>query len=800
MKTSNSFLKPVRLSLVALCAIPLVSCNDLPLASSSQNDLVVASIKIVSGSIATSYDLGAAPDYSHLSIDTYNAEKQKLETLKAAEHPSAITYTPIVTSVIAEDLVFTVTYAYDNLSLSDSLTYDVEDATQPISWSMNDRYAAFLSTNGMTNAEKNGSNAFIKSSAFHLGTINPISLLPVITGYDPITKKTIEMSDHSKVSVKLFAAADPETPLSLSTYLDDPSVLNTTGLVDFKTGTAGDYLLTYVYDNDSDVTNFPEIVCPISVVEGYNITTAKELSAINNQDSYYTDNAALKASLDAFRLENGLPSGEMAAAVIQNDIAIKKSDIPDYYLWPNKPEAEGGPRSTSMVGTLKNQAIVFGHVPTVGNPTFNLYGNFHKVSLLNEAGNPDNFPFVEETDSCVGQEPDTNVNVVPEAGLFGNTYDGQDVDLNHYQSNISDLAATGNQGVSTETTLKKGGVIFFKCHTDSAIENVVVNSFFSGIVNEAGVHLDGTVPAARKNARMSIAASRFHDSFSAMIFNEHSATLVVTNSELLKAGGPLIINQTSTYDLTSAQSEEEITERRYVHVTVSLDTRMENWVTGSGGWFALYQTSAEMTLLSAFSGIFEKSALKKTLLKTVDGVARFNMVGLNMRAATTIGDMLANDGSLAASFSIGDSDWIDYEGGRSDLNAAVKAIPNDSGSSYLAELNASDYAHLWMIQQYGLPLFKTINVDGTAHYMTAQFSDKSTPTALINAKYLTDGASVALDQNAGASSYLSIYLLAQALGTDYNPLTNANFMADYASYKGVAPFGLIVGLSDYSAS
>ena len=84
--------------------------------------------------------------------------------------------------------------------------------------------------------------------------------------------------------------------------------------------------------------------------------------------------------------------------------------------------------------------------------------------------------------------------------------------------------------------------------------------------------------------------------------------------------------------------------------------------------------------------------------------------------------------------------------------------------------------------------------------MTAQFSDKSTPTALINAKCLSDGATVALDSDAGDSKYAALYLLPQALGTDYNPLTNPNFMSDYASYKGVAPFGLILGLSNYSAS
>ena len=179
--------------------------------------------------------------------------------------------------------------------------------------------------------------------------MNPISLLPVIYGYDPIFKKTIEMNDYSNVSVKLTTASDTETELKLSDYFDDVDALTTTGKIDFKTGKIGDYVLSYLYDKNSDVTNFPEISYKLSVVEGYNITNAKELNVVNNQETYYTSDVALKTSLDNFRTANNIPSTDIANVVIQNDIEIRKSDLPDYYVWQDLSEAQGGPNSADML-------------------------------------------------------------------------------------------------------------------------------------------------------------------------------------------------------------------------------------------------------------------------------------------------------------------------------------------------------------------------------------------------------------------------------------------------------------------
>jgi hypothetical protein len=759
-------------------------------------DYVVSSIKIIPGSVDTTYYVGGKVSYDNLQIYTYNKNGTQLSYLRYSSSKDSIVLTlPISTAQAVAGASFTVTYTNSDGSFSDTITYSVLDqaaAYVPVSWSMNDRYSAYLANKGASSEAKDGSNAFMGIAPFRLGTVNPVSLLPTVLGYDSVHKKTVEISDTSKISAKLAFQSDPTDDLNLADYFDDVSAL-TSGKVDFKDDKAGEYVLTYRYDGDSDVEAFPEISYNLSVVSGYNITTAKELSAMDNQEIYWTDNSALKTSLDNFRRANNIPATDFANMVFQNDILIKKSDLPDYFVWQSKPATEGGPVSLSMVGSLKNQKIVFGHIPTPANPVFNIYGNYHKVTLLN-TGSEDDFPFVKETTDCTGTEPNTSVNVVPEAGLFGNVYDGADADTLGMKITLNDLSATGDQGISTDTVLEKGGVIFFKCHTDSLFNDIVANSFFTNIVNECGADYGGE---KRKNANMTLINSRLHDTFSASLFNEYCATIRIVNSELTKAGGPLIINQVPTYDL-SGKTEEEITSRRSVKIIVDAKSHLENWVTGMGGWFALYHTSAQMSNLSQFNGFFTGSSLKKTFVKTIDNSARFNMIGLNMRTAETIDKMQDNDGSLAASFTMAGTDWIDYEEGRAEVNEGVGKLSSDRGASYLGALASTDYGQLLCMQQFGLPIFKTVESSGAKHYMTMAFDVDSNPTALINAKCLADGATTALDGTAGESDYLSIYLLMKANEFNYNP-ARSTFASDFAAYQGVAPFGLILGLYDYSA-
>lgn len=212
--------------------------------------------------------------------------------------------------------------------------------------------------------------------------LTPLVCFPVISGFDPISKSVVTISDYSMVSVRLNKALDLSTNLVLADYLDDPTALTTTGKIDFKSGTAGDYVLTYVYDKNSDPASFLEIAYKLSVVEGYNITNAKEPSIINNQETYYTDDVALAKSLSNFRTANNIPATDFANVVLQNPIAIKRAIFRITTSGKTRALPMAAPASSSMVGSLKNQTIVFGHIPTSANPVFNIYGNYNKIRFI----------------------------------------------------------------------------------------------------------------------------------------------------------------------------------------------------------------------------------------------------------------------------------------------------------------------------------------------------------------------------------------------------------------------------------
>ena len=77
------------LTLSSLSIITLAGCND----GTSEEDKTIESIKIVEGSIASSFYLDSTPDYSNLKVKTLNKSNEEIETIKVSEKTSYFTYT-----------------------------------------------------------------------------------------------------------------------------------------------------------------------------------------------------------------------------------------------------------------------------------------------------------------------------------------------------------------------------------------------------------------------------------------------------------------------------------------------------------------------------------------------------------------------------------------------------------------------------------------------------------------------------------------------------------------------------------
>lgn len=762
--------------------------------SSSAVDQKVSAISLKGVFQALSYYQGAKVDYSLLEINLLNSANKVIDTLKYSEHSDVITHTDIDTSAVAEGLIFKVTYqAKGETAVSVSLTYRVlENDMTPSQWVESPLWTSFTASNSAANATKDGRNSFMTQSNFYLGNKNSINLFPKVTGKDHLGHYGTMASIDSGVSVTVKDSKKQDVSLDSLFSASAKEALLKQGEVDFNDDVIGTYTLNFAYGNDT--TAFPLIAYTVSVVDGYNISDAKFLSIINNEPDgnigWATDvgGTDIKTRIDAWKKANDIPTDVIVNnAVIQSDITINKADLPSYFVWGE--ETDHQPVSDSMKGTLRDWAYLYYKSLSTDHPTFNLYGNFHKISLGSD------FPFVEEDlDAHNGTAPKTGTTINSHTCLFGGW--NADADRGAYHYGIQDLAFTGNTGVSDKAEDKtKGGVIFVKPTYDATISNCLINTCFIGEVN--GGTYDS--PTSYRDCTTKWVNTRVHDTQSAQLFNWGAGTIEATDSEFMNAGGPIVINQPKEFDLSSL-SAAELEARKPANVILDASCHLENYVTGQGGWFDFYQgASAYVNNLKQMDPLFT-SVLQKTFLKTDSAdpsITRMNFIALNM---TTSDTATAQEGSIFGKTSIGGKDIINFEGGRDRMLTAISKASSDGGLSYQQALYTSDVGTTFMAQStsnVGNPVFKMVGTKQENFGMLTADSNGN-PNGLVNAKYYATGATVdadkAFDNDAKSADYLGIY----AFGTGYS--LAATDPSNFLKWKGCNDFGLVLGFSDYKAS
>lgn len=761
---------------------------------SSVDDQKVSAIAIKGIFQALSYYQGAKVDYSLLEINLLNSANKVINTLKYCEHSDVITHTDIDTSAVATGLIFKVTYQNKaEAALSVSLTYRVlVNDMVPSQWVASPIWTSFTASNSMANATKDGRNSFMTQSSFYLGNKNSINLFPKVTGKDHLGHYGTMASIDSGVSVNVKDGKKQDVSLDSLFSASAKEALLKQGEVDFNDNVTGAYTLSFAYGNDA--VAFPLIEYSVNVVDGYNISDAKNLNILNDEPDgnigWASDvgGSDVKTRIDAWKKANNIPTDlTVNNVVIQSDIIINKADLPSYFVWGE--ETDHQPVSDTMKGTLRDWAYLYYKSLSSDHPVFNLYGNFHKISLGSD------FPYVEEDpDPHNGTAPETGTTINSHTCLFGG-WNG-DPDHGAYHYGIQDLAFTGNTGVSAKAEDKtKGGVIFVKPTYDATISNCLVNACFIGEVN-GGYYSSA---ADYRDCTTKWVNTRVHDTQSAQLFNWGAGTIEATNSEFMNAGGPIVINQPHEYDLPSL-SVDELAGRKPANIILDASCYLENYVTGQGGWFDFYQgASSYVNALKQMNPIFN-AVLQKTFLKadsTDPKITRMNFIALNM---TTSASAAALEGSIYGKTSIAGKDIINFEGGRDNMLNAITKASSDGGVSYQQALYTSDVGTTFMAQStsnVGNPVFKMVGTK-QENFGMLTVDSSGNPNGLANAKYYATGASVeadkAFDADAKSANYLGIY----AFGTGYR--LAATDPSNFLQWKGCNDFGLVLGFSDCKAS
>lgn len=334
----------------------------------------------------------------------------------------------------------------------------------------------------------------------------------------------------------------------------------------------------------------------VVIVDGFNVYNAKELGYFNNN---------LTATKDAwtnFMSENNLNyKGEIKSLVLQNNISITKDDIPSYFMYSAKDLKdnydinETSPMYKKYLGSLKDQYEGIYHRNFQDkDETFSLYGNYFTLDVSA-------LPLVKLES---GRKPTAGENdkVVSHTTLFKTKNINED--NNQYIFNISDLTILGNASRKDDTTLS-GGLIFHKSgHMVTNFNNVISRCWF--ITNFAEY----------KKAKYVINNSKEYDNFNSFIYN-WGGNIEINNSEMTGTGGPIIIQD-------HVRPNQEDT---HIGKSVINNSKLENWVAGTEGWFDLFNVSTLTGQVVGLDLMFNNYGKTYTRNKT-EGTSTFKQFNL----------------------------------------------------------------------------------------------------------------------------------------------------------------------------
>ncbi len=776
------------LGTLALTGGILTSCND------SSQDLTVDSIKIVSGSIKSSYYLDATPSYENLAIDLLNASKEKIKTLKYAENKETISFTDIDTSSLGNDKVFTVTYVEDEKSFQDTMAYNVTNSFEFTSWSENSNYGQTMDViaNGrISSDEDNLENGFMEKGSYYIGNLNAANLLPDMTAIDKETFDTITLDTIPEGASAKLKKGDEE--VTIGDYVENVSSFLKDGELKFKDTVEGEFTLTLSYPGLDDIGY------TMNVVNAYNVSAALDLFVLDSATPCYPYMEKISTPMKAFKEEHNLPYVD--SIVIQNDITIGKSDLPSFYYWTAEEGAD-----EAVVGSLKDWVRIFDHKFDEADEMTTIYGNSHRLSLNDKENDPEAIPYIK-SDSQEGKAQEANTPISSHASLFYGIADHGKVDTSGCKFHIKDLQLTGNMGVSEAGTIQNGGPMLLKTEVDTEYDNVLVSKFYMAIMADGScVGTSATKKYPNGDPVMptlTVKNSRLRDSFNAAAYIYGSGNINIENSELVKAGGPLLFLNPGCELLPSdAASVMSYSPATAVEVDIDNASFLSNFTAGTGGWFEAYEGASAMAgSLATANQLF--SPYSMSFIRQKNTVDKFNLLMVNLPSSG--GESLSLDsnkggtnvnvrknGKLVYSTMNGYSETMQaafaYSQASDDASKAVAA------ADYIDKLSGTFFGNnLAYCGIKSQTVFVTTTADGTHEFATVGQNSGdfflASSAYLIKSGFGLDGGSPIPGDNIKAAGYLAVAI------NDYN--AQAGGASDPLSYKGVANYGVLLG--DYHA-
>ena len=506
---------------------------------------------------------------------------------------------------------------------SSSSTTPTPDLPQRYVYSINKKQS-FVRHNNNKAEQENKKNEFVdRTLNYRVGDDNALSFMPILTTIipnydDPLESETF-VENEWNFNVKLEKLVEGSyTLVNVNDYLD--SLNNAKCLLDFNNNAINNtFKVTLVptgLTSNQDPAKFT-VDYVVDVVDGYNVTNAKELAYIARADRKMIDqethdniNFNTAAIWNAYKEENGLQLNFHPSTMILHDnITLDKSNFPKEYFYTesevNASDADYGNWSYTVdennnrfidrrvIGSLKDYVSLFPREMSAGE-TFKLEGNFFKLETST-------LPTVvrEDNDITPVGKGNSHADLFKFYGLNGEA-----------NVSMSNLKLDGNAPKANDSALS-GGLIFLKTEGEiqyKAYNNVSIRWFITYF------------PAWSKSVT-TIEKCKLYDNFTSF-FYFFGATGIIKDTEAIGAGGPAIIQDHVGLDTVTDTSDDLIS-----HTTIT-NSKIESKVTGTEGWFTIYGASALVPQIKALDALF--TPFGRTFLSTGQSNEKyFNLIAIN---------------------------------------------------------------------------------------------------------------------------------------------------------------------------
>lgn len=771
------------LTLSSLSLVTLSGCND----GTSKEDKTIESIKIVEGSIASSFYLDSTPDYSNLKVKTLNKSNEEIETIKVSEKASYFTYTEIDTTALAKGKVFTVTYKVDDRSFEDSITYDVVDHEYEIvSWSQNASYShsveASFTNSKLSSSEENLESGFLEDRLYYIGNQNEANLLPQINALDE--NNTPMVINFLPTGVSMSIKEDgKEAELDASKYIENAANFLKNGLLKFKNDVTGSFVITLKVDSNPALK---PIEYKVNVVNAYNATKGIDLYALANcKTSYYPYyDSTFNNDLKEFKEKNSIP--ETTAIVFQNDITFNKSDLISSYFWGDDAV------SSNVKGSFKDWIRIVDHTFDKEESVI-VYGNSHHLALNDNKKDPDCFPDIL-TESSTGTAQDAGEPISSHSTLFYGSF-AEGVDPAKCNFDIQDLEVSGNLGVSAESTIKIGGPMFMKTEVTSSFNNVNVSKFYMALMAVGNETVGNSTYDVQPT--LNVNSCRFRDTFNASIYCYAGGTINIKNSELVNAGGPLLFLNPRTEDFSAYTSD--ISKLGKTEVNIDDKSFLSNKSEGKGGWFDAYSATTLAGQLINLDQLF--ATIGMSFLRKDNNVSKFNFLMVNLPINEEGITLPYNKGGVNVTVRKGDNIVYSTVDGYADVYAKAAGFAGATtpeqqylkGRELCSALGNTFFGNNYAFSnQTSMAFFAATNEKGERDFVCPAVNAAGQPTGLQRTEYAILGAK-GLANATDSPTPTEIMKTEGYLAATLIQNNSASSLVDLTAYKGACNYGVLFG-------